>query len=123
MNLKNYLYFAKEAPDAGTDEEVIMVGADAFSHFEMKDTTKLHMWLKKGYGQEFFNAEADANILIGITITAGKHKEVMEHLASIVTANHLYGDGFIVVADSENSVFSHNDIKSCNVIEVTDASA
>ena len=123
MNLKNYLYFAKEAPDAGTDEEVIMVGADAFSHFEMKDTTKLHMWLKKGYGQEFFNAEADANILIGITITSGKHKEVMEHLASIVTANHLYSDGFVVVADSENSVFSHPNITGCNVIEVADASA
>ena len=122
MYLKNYLYFAKEAPDAGTDEEVIMIDADSFSHFEMKDTTKLHMFLKRGYSQEF-NADGDAinNILVGITITAGKHKDVMEHLTSIITSNHLTRDGFTVVADSENSVFSHRDIKSCNVIEVIDA--
>jgi|TARA_R100000479_G_C6301586_1_gene170481 hypothetical protein len=122
MALKNYLYFAKEAPDGGAVEDVIMIDADSIAHFEMKDQTKLHIFLRKGFGQEF-NQDSDAinNILVGITITSGKHKEVLQCLTGLCTSGALAQGGFTVVADSENSVFVHPHIKSCNVIEVIDA--
>ena len=121
MAQKNYLYFAKEAPDGGAVEDVIMVKANSVSHFEMKDATKLHIFLTKGFNQEAQAAGVN-NILVGITITSGKHKEVMKYLASIFQANRKVAGGFTVVADSENSVFGHPNITGCNVIEVVDAS-
>ena len=121
MAQKNYLYFAKEAPDGGAVEDVIMVKANSVSHFEMKDATKLHIFLTKGFSQEAQAAGVN-NILVGITITSGKHREVMQCLSGLFnTANNAPG-GFTVVADSENSVFVHPHITGCNVIEVVDAS-
>lgn len=121
MAYKNYLYFAVEAPNGGTIEDVIMIKSDSVSHFEMKDATKLHIFLTKGHGQEAQAAGVN-NILVGITITSGKHKEVMEYLASIFNKTRRVAGGFTVVADSENSVFGHPNITGCNVIEVVDAS-
>ena len=120
MAYKNYLYFAKEAPDGGTAEDVIAIKADSVSHFEMKDATKLHIFLTSGHGQKAEATDAN-NILVGITITSGKHKEVMECLASIFSSTRKVPGGFTVVADSENSVFVHPEITGCNVIEVVDA--
>ena len=123
MAYKNYLYFAKEAPDGGAAEDVIAIKADSVSHFEMKDATKLHIWLTSGHGQKVENSASNPtnNILVGITITSGKHKEVMECLASIFSSTRKVPGGFTVVADSENSVFVHPSITGCNVIEVVDA--
>ena len=121
MAYKNYLYFAVEAPNGGAIEDVIMIKSDSVSHFEMKDATKLHIFLTKGHGQEAQAAGVN-NILVGITITSGKHKEVMEYLASVFSKTRKVAGGFTVVADSENSVFGHPNITGCNVIEVVDAS-
>tara|TARA_R100000773_G_C4183015_1_gene91916 strand:+ start:432 stop:797 length:366 start_codon:yes stop_codon:yes gene_type:complete len=120
MAQKNYLYFAKEAPDGGAVEDVIMVKADSVSHFEMKDATKLHIFLTKGFSQEAQAAGVN-NILVGITITSGKHKQVMEVLSSLFSTGNNAAGGFTVVADSENKVFIHPNITGCNVIEVVDA--
>ena len=124
MAYKNYLYFAVEAPNGGAIEDVIMIKSDSVSHFEMKDATKLHIFLRKGFSQEVqaVSSNGTNNILVGITITSGKHKEVMEYLASIFNKTRRVAGGFTVVADSENSVFGHPNITGCNVIEVVDAS-
>ena len=120
---KNYLYFAQATPNgAAANEEVIMFGADSVSHFEMKDATKLHIFLRKTYGQEF-NQDSDATpfIIVSVTINTGKHKEVMAHLGALISQGFPHSDGFTVVADSENSIFSHPDITGCNAIDVIDA--
>ena len=121
--MEKFLYFASAAPDgtAGT-EEVIMVRADNVSHYEMDTATRLNIHLKKDVAQEVLGADGDDQNLVGITITSGKHKEVMEYLASIFQATRRVANGFTVVADSENKVFGHPHITGCNVIEVVDAS-
>ena len=123
MAYKNYFYFAVEAPNGGAIEDVIMIKSNSVSHFEMKDATKLHIFLTRDHGQQAATAGGTPtnNILVGITITSGKHKEVMEYLASIFSKTRRVAGGFTVVADSENSVFGHPNITGCNVIEVIDA--
>lgn len=124
MAYKNYLYFAKEAPDGGAAEDVIAIKADSVSHFEMKDATKLHIWLTSGHGQKAENSASNPtnNILVGITITSGKHKEVMEAITGAIASANAINSPFIVVADSENSKFLHADITACASVAVVDAS-
>ena len=124
MAYKNYLYFAVEAPNGGAIEDAIMIKSDSVSHFEMKDATKLHIFLRKGFSQEVqaVSSNGTNNILVGITITSGKHKEAMEALAGACDAASAINTPFIVVADSENSKFLHSSITACASIAVVDAS-
>ena len=120
--MKKFLYFATAAADgtAGT-EEVLMLPADNVSHFEMDTATRLNIFAKTGNAQE---AQADAvnNIVCGIDITSGKHKEVMEALAGAIASANAINSPFIVVADTENSKFLTGDITACAAISVADAS-
>jgi hypothetical protein len=121
--MKKFLYFATAAPSTGdaTDEEVLMLPADNISHFEMDTATRLNIFAKTGNAQE---AQGDAvnNIVCGIDITSGKHKEVMEALAGAIASANAINSPFIVIADSEKSKFLTGDITACAAINVVDAS-
>ena len=46
--MDKYLYFATGAPDTGGgDEEVVMIGENNISHFEMADATTLQIFGKE----------------------------------------------------------------------------
>jgi len=118
--MKKYLYFAVSAPDgtAGT-EQVACFPADQLSHFEMSTATQMRIYFESSQEND-----ADSGIdaaHAALTITSGKHKEVMGALAAIINGGP-HSDGFVVVADSENSVFAHANITACASIAVVDAS-
>ena len=120
--MKKFLYFATGAADGtAADEEVLMLPADNISHFEMDTATRLNIFAKTGNAQEAM-ADAVNNIVCGIDITSGKHKEVMEALAGAISSANAINSPFIVVADTENSKFLTGDITACAAIAVVDAS-
>jgi len=119
--MKKFLYFATGAPDATTGtEEVACFPADRLSHFEMHTATALRVYFDAG--QE---SDEDSGIdrpVIALTITSGKHKEVMEALAGSIASANAINAPMIVVADSENSKFLHANITACASVAVVDAS-
>lgn len=123
--MKNYLYFAHAAPDGGAgDEEVLMIEQNNISHFEVAtdDGTDgvIQIWGKEGVGQE---AQADGvdNVLVRLTYTSGKHKEVLTDIAGALTvADTAYG-GFVVVADKENGIWLSPHLNNVAIV-VVDAS-
>ena len=117
--MKKFLYFASAAPEGtASDEEVVCFPADQLSHLEMATATSMRVYFHSNQEQDLSGVDSAHAVL---TITSGKHKEVMEYLASIFQPTRRVAGGFTVVADSENSVFGHPNITGCNVIEVIDA--
>jgi len=119
--MKKFLYFASGAPDATTStEQVACFPADKLSHLEMHNATTLRAYFNSG--QE---ADDDSGIdlpVVVLTITSGKHKEVMEAITGAVASASAINSPFIVVADSENSKFLIGDITACASLAVVDAS-
>ena len=54
-----------------------------------------------------------------LTITANKHKEVMDDILNLIHGTH--SDGFIVIADGSNSVFASSHITACAVTITAEA--
>jgi hypothetical protein len=118
--MDKYLYFATGAPDAGGgDEEVVMIGENNISHFEMADATTLQIFAKEGAGQEA-EAAGDNNVIITLTVDTGKHKEALQDVAATINGP-AHSNGFAVIADSENSKFCSEFISACASIVVVDA--
>ena len=118
--MDKYLYFATGAPDSGAaSEEVLMIGENNISHFEMATATSLQIFGKEGVEQEA-QAAGDNNIVITLTITSGKHKEAMEDIAATINGP-AHSNGFAVIADGENSKFCSDHIEACASIVVVDA--
>tara|TARA_R100000406_G_scaffold62344_1_gene43483 strand:+ start:1523 stop:1879 length:357 start_codon:yes stop_codon:yes gene_type:complete len=116
---KKFLYFTSGAIDAGGgDEECILIGADNISHFEMDDDTSLKIFAKEGVGQ-IAQGDSTNNVVIDLTITTGKHKEVMAAIARTINKGP-HSNGFCVIADKENEKFCHADITGV-LITVIDA--
>ncbi len=126
------LYFASGAPDStvGT-EQVACFPADRLSHFEMHTATALRIYFFAGQeGSSLTNtnysdtgtAGSIDNPVIVLTITSGKHKEVMEAISGALNSAAAINSPFVVVADSENSKFLHGDITACASLAVVDAS-
>ena len=119
--MDKYLYFSTGAIDSGGgDEEVVMIGENNISHFEMADATTLQIFAKEGAGQEA-EAAGDNNIIITLTVDTGKHKEALQDVAATINGP-AHSNGFAVIADSENSVFCSDFISACASIVVVDAS-
>ena len=118
--MKKFLYFASAAPDgtAGT-EQVACFPADKLSHFEMHTATALRIYFDAN--QETDEDSGIDRPVVALTITSGKHKEVLKALAGMI-GDGAANDGFTVVADSENSVFAHANITACASIGIVDAS-
>jgi len=113
------LYFASgAADDTGGSEEIIMVPVENISHFEVAGTAALDIWFKAGQEGTLANDYTKVNLVV--TAGSGNMKTVLQTLAQLINSNP-HSDGFIVVADSENSVFAHPLITGCNAITVTEA--
>jgi hypothetical protein len=127
--MENYLYFASAAADGtGSTEEVIMVPASGVSHYEMVSTTELDVWFKSTYAggvaQETNIGDDDLHVdhaKVRLTITSGKHKEVMQAIAGGASDSAGNG-GFTVIADVENSAFINAYITGV-AITIIDATA
>ena len=118
--MDKYLYFATGAPDSGGgDEEVLMIGENNISHFEMANATTLQIFAKEGAEQEA-QADGDDNIIITLTVDTGKHKEALQDIAATINGP-AHSNGFAVIADSENSLFCSDFISACASIVVVDA--
>ena len=118
--MKKFLYFSAGTPDGTTsDEEVACFPADQLSHFELATATQLRVYFHSNQEQDLSGVDSAHAVL---TITSGKHKEVMEALAGAIASANAINAPMIVVADSENSKFLHANITACASIAVVDAS-
>ena len=119
---KKFLYFGSTADDTGSTEEIIMVPVENVSHWEVSGTTSLDCWLKTGVSQTADNDGDITNIRVRLTVTAagGNMKKVLQSITQLINS-HPHSDGFLVVADDENSVYCNSLITACNSIEVVDA--
>ena len=119
--MKKFLYFASAAPDgtAGT-EQVACFPADKLSHLEMHSATALRAYFHSGQESDE-DSGVDLPVVV-LTITTGKHKEVMEAITGAIASANAINAPMIVVADTENSKFLTGDITACASIAVVDAS-
>ena len=114
---KKFLYFMQETDGAfDTADDAYCVPVEQFKGFKIptsSPTTSLQM--------EFVPMEdsvdaAAANDTVVLTITANKHKEVMEAIVDKI--NEVDGprtDNFIVIADDSNSLYAISDITACAI--------
>ena len=123
--MKKFLYFASGAPDSTTStEQVACFPADKLSHLEMHTATALRVYFTSSQEGEL-SGDTDVSIdnaVIQLTITSGKHKEVMEAITGAIASAPSINTPMIVVADSENSKFLHANITACASVAVVDAS-
>ena len=114
------MYFAVSAPDGtASTEQVACFPADQLSHFEMSTATQMRVYFHSNQEQDLSSVDSAHAVL---TITTGKHKEVMEALSGAIASANAINVPMIVVADSENSKFLHANITACASIAVVDAS-
>ena len=118
--MKKFLYFAAGAPDSdAATEEVVCFPADQLSHMEMASATSMRVYFNSNQEQDLSGVDSAHAVL---TITSGKHKEVMEAISGAVASANAINAPMIVVADSENSKFLHANIEACASIAIVDAS-
>tara|TARA_R100000734_G_C3205242_1_gene22542 strand:- start:37 stop:396 length:360 start_codon:yes stop_codon:yes gene_type:complete len=119
--MKKFLYFAASAPDSNAaNEEVACFPADQLSHLEMASATQLRVYFESSQENDADSGIDAAHAVL--TITSGKHKEVIEAVCGAIASANAINNPFIVVADSENSKFLHPNIEACASIAVVDAS-
>jgi hypothetical protein len=119
--MKKFLYFASAAADGtASTEEVVCFPADQLSHMEMATATQMRVYFESSQENDADSGIDAAHAVL--TITTGKHKEVMEAISGAVASANAINAPMIVVADSENSKFLHADITACASIAIVDAS-
>lgn len=118
--MKKFLYFAVSAPDGtASTEQVACFPADQLSHLEMATATQLRVYFESSQENDADSGIDAAHAVL--TITSGKHKEVISGIVQLINGGP-HSDGMLTIADSENSVFAHADITACASIAVVDAS-
>ena len=119
--MKKYLYFASAAADGtAATEEVVCFPADQMSHMEMATATQMRVYFESSQENDADSGIDAAHAVL--TITTGKHKEVMEAIAGAIASANAINAPMITVADSENSKFLHPNITACASIAIVDAS-
>ena len=119
--MKKFLYFASAAADGtASTEEVVCFPADQLSHMEMATATQMRVYFESSQENDADSGIDAAHAVL--TITTGKHKEVMEAIAGAVSASGIVSAPMVVVADSENSKFVSPHITACASIAIVDAS-
>ena len=118
--MKKFLYFSAGTPDAtaGT-EEVVCFPADQLSHLELASATQLRVYFHSNQEQDLSGVDSAHAVL---TITSGKHKEVIEAITGAVASANAINVPMITVADEETSSYIHADITACASIAIVDAS-
>ena len=117
--MKKFLYFATATPDdTASGEEAVLFPAERLLHFEMATSTQLRC-----YFDAMQEVEADGvnRTVIVLTVTAGKHKEVLEAVSGALASAQAINNPMVTIADSENGVFVHSGITACASIDVIDA--
>ena len=118
------LYFCSgAADDTGADEEIIMVPVENVSHWEVSGTASLDCYFTTAVAQEGGTQTATDRSKVRLVVTAGSGnmKSVLRSITQLVNS-HPHSDGFLVVADDENSVYCNPLITACNAITILDAS-
>ena len=109
-----YLYFANAIGGDGFDQnEMITYPATALRAIEPADGgTTLNLWFSPA---EFTTVAATDDVdLVQLTVTALKHKEVIEAIVSAIKFPH--SGALIVVADEVNSEYLHTNITAVAAI-------
>ena len=119
--MKKFLYFASAAADGtASTEEVVCFPADQLSHLEMATATQLRVYFESSQENDADSGIDAAHAVL--TITSGKHKEVIEAITGAIASANAINAPMITVADSENSKFLHANIEACASIAIVDAS-
>ena len=121
------LYFMEEtdgAFDAAND--CMAVPVERFKGFRQAGTTVTELTMEfdpmLGYAAGDAAGSHDDTFVadsVVLTITANKHKEVMDDILGLIHGTH--SDGFIVIADGSNSVFASSHITACAITITTEA--
>tara|TARA_R100000541_G_scaffold31331_1_gene40181 strand:- start:184 stop:651 length:468 start_codon:yes stop_codon:yes gene_type:complete len=142
--IRNYLYFRTQATIADDDDigQSVMFPAENFMGcYPVSDTTiKLHfksVVMQDAAATRVIQNDTDftsASIMVTqnhdivtdsviLTITANKHKEVMEAISIALNKNYSNGGGFITVADdlTNFTIYLHENITACSTITVNTA--
>ena len=115
------LYFASGAPDGtASTEEIVMFPVAQLSHFEMASATSLRVYFESSQENDADSGIDAAHAVL--TITSGKHKEVIEAITGAVASANAINAPMITVADEETSSYIHADITACASIAIVDAS-
>ena len=118
--MKKFLYFSAGTPDGtASTEEVACFPADQLSHFELATATQLRVYFHSNQEQDLSGVDSAHAVL---TITSGKHKEVIEAISGAIASPAAINVPMITVADEENSSYIHADITACASIAIVDAS-
>ena len=104
-----YLYFRTQADQADDDgiDDSLYLPARQIRAIVPTSTTAITIFFESMYNT-FANVAEDLNVIsdsVVLNCTAGKVKQVMEHLVRAINSNHLYGDGIIVVADDVTTTY------------------
>mgnify|MGYP003133438411 CR=1 FL=1 len=110
--MEKYLYFMEQTDGAfdGANDAVCRP-VSAFKGFGIIASTTT---LELHFDNLLENAGAHAGAIdkVALTVTANKQKEVMEAIADKIKFGK---DPFIVVCDSSNNVFIHQDVTACTI--------
>ena len=124
MAKTKHLYFCSgAADDTGGTEEIIMVPANNVSHWEVSGTASLDCYFTTAVAQEGGTQTGTDRSTVRLVVTAGSGnmKTVLQSITAKIN-QHPNSDGFIVIADDENSVYCDPLITGVNQITVIDAS-
>ena len=108
MIIDKYLYFRTQADQADDDgiDDSLYLPARQITALVPTSTTALTIFFESMYNNQ---GGADDEVVISdsvvINCTAGKVKQVMEHLVRAINSNKLYGDGLITVADDVTTTY------------------
>ena len=104
-----YLYFRTQADQADDDgiDDSLYLPARQIRAIVPTSTTAITIFFESMYNT-FANVAEDLNVIsdsVVLNCTAGKVRQVMEHLVRAINSNKLYGDGIIVVADDVTTTY------------------
>ena len=109
MIIDKYLYFRTQADQADDDgiDDSLYLPARQIKAIVPTSTTAITIFFESMYNT-FANVAEDLNVIsdsVVLNCTAGKVRQVMEHLVRAINSNKLYGDGIIVVADDVTTTY------------------
>tara|TARA_R100001224_G_C3917819_1_gene114219 strand:- start:50 stop:418 length:369 start_codon:yes stop_codon:yes gene_type:complete len=108
--MKNFLYFATGGgADAAADN--LVVPADTVMSINATAATTCNLYFKNPRILEDTADDSTKNY-VELTYTSGKYKEVCEAIVGAINGAPATSNGFVVVADADNSKFIHSAITS-----------
>tara|TARA_R100000734_G_scaffold6429_1_gene5416 strand:- start:53 stop:424 length:372 start_codon:yes stop_codon:yes gene_type:complete len=115
MIKEKYLYFMDESDGLfDTAFDSLCVPLSRLKGFRAHgDTDKLEVELKPLRGYADANDATLTADHVTLTITANKHKEVIQDIIAAINSARVYDKPMVVVCDAANSVFASTHITGC----------